>query len=450
MLDIRILTILVVFVSFENQLVLSNVETNYCYSTDEHPYLNAGTKTAYHYIHGLITNTSVPNCKPVQIWMLARHGTRNPGSDEIRNMRHELPKLQSSIIENHEKRGTGSLCKQDIENLKTWKINSKLTKKKSKHLTKQGKKDLKFLAERYKDYFPELLQYDSVDELESKYVFRATSTQRTVGSMNAFINGLFGNVILNNTEVVPTDEDTLLKIYKICKPWLESINNASTKAEVNHFLTGPVFNKTIHEISQRLGFTNDLSSDSVLIMYSACVFERAWFIDKQSPWCAAFTEDMLKVFEYEEDLYYYYYSSYGQKMSPMIGCTTLQDMFHHFTKLEKGDSSEPQGIFYFSHSTSLQLLLTTMGIAEDKTPLTAANFDTMKNSRKWRTSYLVPFGANIAAVFYRCDSSNKVRFFINEKPFEFEGCERGVCDWEYLKKKLGNSGYYCNIDFCSK
>lgn len=35
-------------------------------------------------------------------------------------------------------------------------------------------------------------------------------------------------------------------------------------------------------------------------MYSACVFERAWFIDKQSPWCAAFTEDMLKVFEYEE------------------------------------------------------------------------------------------------------------------------------------------------------
>lgn len=42
-----------------------------------------------------------------------------------------------------------------------------------------------------------------------------------------------------------------------------------------------------------------------------------------------------------------------------------------------------------------------MGIAEDKTPLTAANFDTMKNSRKWRTSYLVPFGANIAAVFYR-------------------------------------------------
>lgn len=46
------------------------------------------------------------DCKPSQIWMLIRHGTRNPSKNEIKNMRHDLPDLQRSIIENHEKHGS--------------------------------------------------------------------------------------------------------------------------------------------------------------------------------------------------------------------------------------------------------------------------------------------------------------------------------------------------------
>lgn len=69
--------------------------------------------------------------------------------------------------------------------------------------------------------------------------------------------------------------------------------------------------------------------------------------------------------------------------------------------MENGDTSgEPQGIFYFTHSSSLQLFLVAMGVAKDTTPLTASNYDDM-GDRKWSTSHLVPFAGNLAAVFYK-------------------------------------------------
>ena len=46
------------------------------------------------------------DCKPIQIWMLIRHGTRNPAKGEIKGMKHDLPELQRRIIENHEQYGS--------------------------------------------------------------------------------------------------------------------------------------------------------------------------------------------------------------------------------------------------------------------------------------------------------------------------------------------------------
>lgn len=53
-------------------------------------------------------------------------------------------------------------------------------------------------------------------------------------------------------------------------------------------------------------------------------------------------------------------------------------------------------------------------------------------------------------VDFRCDSSHKVRFYLNERPLDYEGCEMGVCDWEYLKEKIGPVAFNCNTDFCSE
>lgn len=43
-----------------------------------------------------------------------------------------------------------------------------------------------------------------------------------------------------------------------------------------------------------------------------------------------------------------------------------------------------------------------MNIGKDTVPITASNFQSMSD-RNWRTSLLVPFATNVAAVFYRYD-----------------------------------------------
>lgn len=47
------------------------------------------------------------------------------------------------------------------------------------------------------------------------------------------------------------------------------------------------------------------------------------------------------------------------------------------------------------------------------------------------------------------DSPNKVMFYLQEKPLMFEGCEVGLCDWEYLKNKFSNVLSECDPNFCS-
>lgn len=441
MLDMKIIVILMTILCMRTRSALSNAEADYCYADEKNPYLFHSTITAYEVEHGLIGNATLPNCKPMQIWMLARHGTRYPTKSEIHIMKHNLPELQRSIIENHSEGGNGSLCRKDLERLKSWKLDSNVNKHNKKYLTEQGEEDLSQLGRRFKYYFPDLLQF-----YPDKYKFRSTDTQRTIASMNHFISGLFGNITINNTEVVPASEDVLLKLYKICKPWWDRWNNS----EADKFASSPMYGQVIGNVSRRLGFPKSLSHDDVRAMHTVCAYETAWYIRQRSPWCAAFTKDELKVFEYERDLHYYYYVSYGRDMSSIIGCPLVQDLYKHFKVLENGDSSgEPQGIFYFTHSSALQLFFTAMGIAKDSKPLEASNFESM-GKRKWVTSHIAPFATNIAAVFYKCDSSNKVRFYLNERPLDFEGCESGVCDWEYLKKRMESNLLSCKIDFCFK
>lgn len=63
----------------------------------------------------------------------------------------------------------GTLCQKDLEKLRTWKLDPNLQKNKTKFLTKQGQIDLTSLGERFKNYFPELLQSNPVDTLDEKY-----------------------------------------------------------------------------------------------------------------------------------------------------------------------------------------------------------------------------------------------------------------------------------------
>ena len=60
-------------------------------------------------------------CQPVLFWNLARHGTRNPGDDDILEMADKLPVLRDEIVAAHEE-GRGGLGEEDIVRMIEWKF----------------------------------------------------------------------------------------------------------------------------------------------------------------------------------------------------------------------------------------------------------------------------------------------------------------------------------------
>ncbi|KDR19043.1 multiple inositol polyphosphate phosphatase 1-like [Zootermopsis nevadensis] len=424
-------------------------DQDYCFASEENPYLMYGTKTAYEFVHEKPRNPeAVPYCRPVQFWMLTRHGTRFPEKKAIYSMQH-LPDLRDQIINNHERRRKGRLCSEDLENLRKWTLS--VFQNQAKELANQGYDDLKFMARRFKSQFPTLLNQTYSQDL---YEFRFTDSERTKASAIAFAEGLFGR---SSGIYFPAavKNDTLLKAYDNCPKWKEEVGNTNKTLEEKHlFQMGPQMQALLQNVSERLGFGYKLTFVQLDEMYDMCRFDKAWNVRNISPWCAVFSKEELHLMEYREDLEYYYRTGYGNEINVKLGCPTVKDLINRFSQMENQnlhDRIQPAGIFYFSHSAALHMTLARLGIAKDREHLTHNNYNTMK-SREWRTSKIGPFASNLAAVLFKCDEGDRHRviFYLGEHLVRFDGCNVGLCSWSYIKDKFSNIAEDCNLDFCYK
>ncbi|XP_046601195.1 multiple inositol polyphosphate phosphatase 1-like isoform X1 [Neodiprion lecontei] len=433
------------------------LKAEYCYAHNDNPYLNMGTKTAYHFIHGgERPYETIPNCKPIQIWMMIRHGTRYPGTREIRGMR-SLPKLRNQIIYNHEVRGinviAGRLCADDLVNLKRWRLSKFITYENSDQLNRQGIEDMNLLGKRIRNNFPELFP-PAVTEVKARnYKFRMARGGRMSSSLTAFRDGLLNGVY------VPKDElpanSTLWVAYSRCPKWETDVANDPVHLrEVTNFVNGPEYQNLITSVSKRLGFHRNISADTVRQMWQMCSYDQALRVTKLSPWCAVFNDEEMRVFEYRDALIDYYKRGNAHEYNVRLGCPPLRDMVDSFRKIEGNDDSysmEPRGVFNVGRSRSYHLFMAALGIANDSSPLLASDFK-LRKKYLWNTTEIGSFGANIAAVFYKCNDSaspNKVKFYQTEKPVDYPGCADGLCDWEYLKSKFRKQLSRCDdVDFC--
>lgn len=56
--------------------------------------------------------------------------------------------------------------------------------------------------------------------------------------------------------------------------------------------------------------------------------------------------------------------------------------------------------FYFAHSKTMKSVLVKLGLFRDDEPLRHDNYEELKEKRKWRSSFMDPFAANIIAILY--------------------------------------------------
>ncbi|XP_013107819.2 multiple inositol polyphosphate phosphatase 1 [Stomoxys calcitrans] len=386
----------------------------------------------------------VPGCTPQKIWILHRHGTRLPSKSTIQKA-PRLEQLRDAIADNYRVKAElpdNALCNEDLIAIKMWKWNASITPDMENYLTGQGYEDLRGTAKTYQKYYPEVLVKDYSSDY---YKFRHTDLQRTTESFKAFAEGLFGPNNAAKSDDIP-EKDLLLRPYDYCQSW-SSQNFKGAGSESAKFRNLPIWNQTMYDISRRLGFKYTLETEDIELMYDMCRYEQAWQVDRTSVWCAAFTADQVTVFEYEDDLKYYYKSGYGFEANSRLNCRAAQDMITHL-----GSNSMPNVVTYFGHSTGVQTLLNTLGIDKDEVPLLASNFNDQKD-RKWATSRIDPFASNFLAVKYHCDAETvnkeKVIFFVNQDAVDLSWCKVGLCNWSDVLDRYSNlidancDSYYC-------
>jgi len=87
------------------------------------------------------------DCRPLQVWLVSRHGTRYPSKKKIDELK-KLNELKTIIT------AESTMCPEDIVAIKNW--NTNLTKNDHYMLQRQGVEELKSLAVRLKRQFPQI------------------------------------------------------------------------------------------------------------------------------------------------------------------------------------------------------------------------------------------------------------------------------------------------------
>ena len=66
----------------------------------------SSTKTPYVYVANKNITLNIPlgdSCRPVQIWLVVRHGTRYPKKAQVRSLKYEIPILAEKLRKNRHK-----------------------------------------------------------------------------------------------------------------------------------------------------------------------------------------------------------------------------------------------------------------------------------------------------------------------------------------------------------
>ncbi|KAL0841493.1 hypothetical protein ABMA28_015166 [Loxostege sticticalis] len=428
-----------------------------CLSREKNPYLFFGTKTSYIVAsRGGPNHTKVhevPACEPVAFWMLYRHESYEPEEDEIRRLQ-VLNDFKKDVVSNYRRsiynKTNHRICLPDYQLIETWEW-----KPPRHNLTFAGDTsseefiDALKLAQNWRQRYPNLFT-----ENRRNYKFKyMMDDRRSTTSLGGLTRGLFNKSVVYDGFLSEHD-NKLLRPHKFCEAWTKSVGD--TPIQLRLFEAKQEYKEMIRNVSLRLGFNYDISADAIRIIFDMCRYDKAWDISKVSPWCAVFTRDDLRRLEYAEDLETYYNYGHGNELNAKVGCVFVKDMMNFFTShVGNEPPQKPQVMLQFTEAPALLLTLAAMGAHKDPVHLEGHNYHSAPmQARKWSSSKMAPFNANLAAVLYRCrlngSYQHKVLLLLNEKPISLDWCTSGVCEWSQFVIKLGEVANSCDLEACNE
>ncbi|XP_050422732.1 multiple inositol polyphosphate phosphatase 1-like [Adelges cooleyi] len=360
--------------------------------------------------------------------MLGRHGTRGPRFDFSNNAIPKLIEYRNKIT----KRAT--LRPEDMEALKNWVTIIDTTGDKS--MTQKGHDEIKDLAIRIRDAFPNLFkqQYNS-----ENYDILSAPDSRCELSGQTFIENVFKDKTIPKIPVCdPTDILLQVDDLKLLDPKCKEIR-ANTEGLVKEFKEGKYMDDVVQRVAVKMGIdSTELNYEILYFMYEVATFELSIDDSVMSPWYNVFCQEDLEIFEYAHDIYRFYYNSFGDPFNAKLACPIAIRIEKRLRNKINGQG--PDAVFYFGHSTNIFTLYVMLGIGDGDIPFRQSNYKGMKDL-KWRTSWFGPWAANVIVVLYEDDTRKdyNVAFYLNEKltPIKLKNdLSCTYCPWSDIHDKL--------------
>jgi len=363
-------------------------------SESSYPYF--GSKTSY-FVNAYVEESPVEieGCLPALFWNLARHGTRNPGDDDIPEMEDQLPDIRDQIVAAWNE-GLGELDEDDILRFMEWEFN--LTIEDESLLTESGKQEHREMGERWATRLSDLIKdYDRTE-------VRSSTKSRCIESSKAFTTGIFGSYFPDILE-----DNHLMRFYSDCQKFQSEVDdNEETFAERKKFLASPTFQEMVTEISRKTGISLDVSQ--VLLIWDMCRYEKAWKPAEGSPWCSIFSESDLELFEFQEDLKYYYNDGAAYNITAQMTQPLFKDLFDKIDEIivEGGqEGSASKSVLNFAHSETVQPFMTALGLYKDQEDLLASDWGTERQEHQWQVARIASFATNVGILIFECEASQK-------------------------------------------
>lgn len=345
-------------------------------------------------------------CQALHMVAVIRHGTRYPTKKNIQRMM----RLHELLL------NTAPNSSQWLTDIKTnWKM--WYTEDMDGKLVEKGRDDLRNLAVRLSKAFPTLVSEENLRAVRMRFI--TSSKHRCVESIEAFQEGLLHHWNLQGLGFKHYINDSLMRFFDKCQRFVEDVDqNKTALREVELFKSSMEMDGVQKRMASRLQIPQNLiTPDLVEAAFFLCSYELA-IKSENSLWCNLLDEQDALVLEYKNDLKQYWKRGYGHDINRKSSCLLFQDIFKRLDQAlyehRLGELTQAVTV-QVGHAETLLPLLSLMGLFKDETPLMAENF-ARQHSRKFRSSQIVPYAANMLFVLYECVDGIRLQFFLNEKP----------------------------------
>ncbi|KAF2722739.1 phosphoglycerate mutase-like protein [Polychaeton citri CBS 116435] len=263
----------------------------------------------------------------------------------------------------------------------------------------------------------------------------SSSAERTVASAKGLIRGIeTEDDQINLVQIYESKESGAdsLTPYHACPAYSSSYGSDQSSTYVKKY-TAPIIAR-FKDMAPAFNWT----ANDIVAMQELCGYDTV--IRGSSPFCSLdlFSPDEWLQFEYSNDIQYFYNAGYGNSVSGAIGYPWLNETLD---LLSTPPVDDDQDLYIsFTHREMPPTVLVALGLFNNSEfggsndinatmPLDQINY-----GRRWVSSYILPFLANIAIERMNCSESygyknqtdsTYYRVLVNQSPQTIPGCFDG-------------------------